>query len=195
MAQVDRKLTGSAGEHFVCSALAQLGWAASLTREGVAHADILAVHASSARRLIEVQVKTISHNRKPSWPMGANWLAAAETDHEWYVFVLLAADMRDRPRCFVVPRDHAVAGAWIAHEDWRTMPGIPAGKRNTPVVRGRMGLEVWVRYEERWDLLDESSYHAPVMLPPHYRQLLDEPRMNFPDWHPWSTHGVPDWPA
>src|SRR3954452_505357 len=60
MAQVDRKLTGSADEHFVCSALAQLGWAASLTREGVARADILAVHASSARRLIEVQVKTIS---------------------------------------------------------------------------------------------------------------------------------------
>src|SRR3954447_20445532 len=135
MAQVDRKLTGSAGEHFVCSALAQLGWAASLTREGVAHADILAGHASSARRLIEVQVKTISHNPKPSWPMGAKWLAAGETDHEWYVFVLLARDMRARPRCFVVPRDHVVAGGWIAHEDWRTMPGVPAGKRNTPVVR------------------------------------------------------------
>jgi hypothetical protein len=127
--------------------------------------------------------------------MGAKWLAAAETDHEWYVFVLLAADIRDRPRCFVVPRDHAVAGAWIAHEDWRTMPGIPAGKRNTPVIRGRMGLEVWVRYEERWHLLDESAYDAPILLPPHFRQVLAEPRINFPNWHPWSTGGVPAWPV
>jgi hypothetical protein len=58
-----------------------------------------------------------------------------------------------------------------------------------------MGLDVWVRYEERWDLLDESAYNSPVLLPPHFRQLLDEPRINFRHWHPWSTGGVPDWPA
>jgi hypothetical protein len=46
----DQKLTGSAGEHFVCSTLAQLDWAASLTREGVARADILAVRADATLR-------------------------------------------------------------------------------------------------------------------------------------------------
>ena len=116
----DQKLTGSTGEHFVCSTLAQLDWAASLTREGVARADILAVRADMGaeqpeRPMIEVQVKTMRHHRKPMWPMGARGITPAASAREWYVFVLLGKDVRDRPRCWVVPRVHAVAGAWIAH--------------------------------------------------------------------------------
>src|SRR5436309_541127 len=70
MIRSDTKVVASAGEHFVCSVLSQLGWAAALTREGVARADILAVHADELRQMIEVQVKTISPSRKPGWPMG-----------------------------------------------------------------------------------------------------------------------------
>src|SRR3954453_14406649 len=116
----DQKLTGSAGEHFVCSTLAQLDWAASLTREGVGRADILAVRADMGpeqpeRPMIEVQVKSMRHHRKPMWPMGARGITPAASAREWYVFVLLGKDVRGRPRCWVVPRVHAVAGAWIAH--------------------------------------------------------------------------------
>jgi hypothetical protein len=38
----DTKLVASAGEHWVCSVLAGLGWSPSLTREGVARTDVLA---------------------------------------------------------------------------------------------------------------------------------------------------------
>ncbi len=46
---MDRKLVGAAGEHLVCSVLAQFNWAAALTREGVARTDVLAVNAASGR--------------------------------------------------------------------------------------------------------------------------------------------------
>src|SRR3954452_4813268 len=119
----DQKLTGSAGEHFVCATLAQLGWAASLTREGVARAGILAVRADMGARqperpMIEVQVKTMRHHRKPMRPMGARGITPVASAREWYVFVLLGKDVRYRPRCWVVPRHHAVAGLWITHMPW-----------------------------------------------------------------------------
>jgi len=183
----DTKVVGSAGEHFVCSTLAQLRWSAALTREGVAHADVLAVHPDPPRRMVEVQVKTIRANPRPKWPMGGRWTSASESCREWYVFVLLGADVTERPRCFIVPRDHATAGAWIAHENWRTQPGIAPGKRNTPVERVRVGIDVWESYAERWDLLQRSAYEAPVLLPPEVLDLMNEPRIGFPDWHPWSS--------
>jgi hypothetical protein len=194
VAQSDTKLVASAGEHFVCSVLAQLGWAASLTREGVAHADLLAVSTAPGRRMIEMQVKTAS-GPKPNWPMGSAWLVAAESDREWYAFVLLGQAVRTRPRCFVIPRDHAVAAAWITHEHWRTEPGIPAGRRNAPVVRARVGLAVFGRHEERWDLLDRPTDLVPVLLPHQCRQLLRETRIGFPRWHPWSASEPSDWPG
>ena len=73
----DTKVVGSAGEHFVCSTLAQLRWSAALTREGVAHADVLAVHPDPPRRMVEVQVKTIRANPRPKWPMGGRWTSGA----------------------------------------------------------------------------------------------------------------------
>jgi hypothetical protein len=194
MTRSDRRLVGSSGEHFVCSALAQQGWAASLTREGVAHADVLAVRGAVGRQMIEVQVKTVSFSRKPSWPMGANWLASAESEHEWYAFLVLGEDVERRPRCFLVPRDHAVAAAWISHEDWRTEPKVPAGRRQAPVVRARVGLRAFLRYEERWDLLEKATGQVPVLLPRRFRGLLHEPRIAFPPWHPWSVEPPSDWP-
>jgi hypothetical protein len=58
----------------------------------VAHADILAVRADwgaehPERAMIEVQVKSMRHGHKPTWPMGAHWLVPAVSSREWYVFV------------------------------------------------------------------------------------------------------------
>lgn len=52
-------MTKSAGEHWVCSMLAQHGWGAALTRDGLERTDILAVHTTApGRPMIEVQVKS-----------------------------------------------------------------------------------------------------------------------------------------
>lgn len=40
---VDRKMTKTVGEHWVCATLARHNWAPALTRDGIARTDILAV--------------------------------------------------------------------------------------------------------------------------------------------------------
>jgi hypothetical protein len=62
---LDKKLTGSAGEHMVCGVLAQFNWAAALTREGVARTDVLAVNAETSRT-VSLQVKNY---------VGQDWFA------------------------------------------------------------------------------------------------------------------------
>ncbi|HEX8207569.1 MAG TPA: hypothetical protein VF587_16015 [Solirubrobacteraceae bacterium] len=69
------------------STLAQIDCAASLTREGVARVDILAVRADMGaeqpeRPIIEVQVRTIRHHRKPMWPMGARGITPGASARE-----------------------------------------------------------------------------------------------------------------
>jgi hypothetical protein len=166
----------------VCSALAQEDWAASLTRDGVERTDVLAVH-SETREMVEVQVKTSATHAKPSWRLGEVPLARSE--REWYVLVALGGSVRERPRCFVVPRDHVAAGAWINHNAWLTAPDVPAGKRNAPMSHARAGVEVWNDYEERWELLRERGDEVPVFLPSWMREasLLD--RIGLPPEHPW----------
>jgi hypothetical protein len=63
----DTKLTSAAGEHHVCAELARREWAPSLTRDGLARTDILAVHTTT-RAMIEVRVKTVRD--ASSWPLG-----------------------------------------------------------------------------------------------------------------------------
>ncbi len=125
-------------------------------------------------------------------PTGGGQLVPAESDQEWYVLVLLGRDPRERPRCFVVPRDHVVAAAWITHEGWLSDPDVPVGSRKDGTVR------VWpsdfVRYEERWELLDEPTGSVPVLLPSRFEALLREPRIAFPSWHPWWEAAPSDWP-
>lgn len=179
----DNKLTKSIGEHFTCAALAQEGWAASLTRDGLARTDALAVHTES-RRMIEVQVKTSTTFARPSWLLGE--VRPAESNREWYVLVALGASVRDRPRCFVVPRDHVAAGVWIGHMAWLTDPGVPAGKRNTPLTRSRAGAEVWTGYEERWEALNEENAQDEVRLPEWMRDAAREDRIGLPANHPWT---------
>ncbi len=46
----DTKMPKSAGEHWVCSVLARLGWAVALTRDGLERTDILAVDTTATDR-------------------------------------------------------------------------------------------------------------------------------------------------
>jgi len=73
---------------------------------------------------------------------------------------------------------------------WLTEPDIPVGQRNAPITQARIGIDVWDRYEERWDLLDHSAYDAPVLLPGWIMDKIDEPRIAFPEAHRWRQGAV-----
>ena len=187
----DTKLVKSAGEHWVCSVLARLGWGVALTRDGLEHTDILAVQSAS-RRMIEVQVKTASHMPKPNWPVNLKAQELARTDRQWFVFVALGDRPWGAPRSFVVPRDHAAATAFIAHRDWRTDPAAKPGTRNASLDQCRVGDALFEGYEDRWDLLSAPADDAPVLLPSHLRDLALDPPVGLPEGHPWRTK-LPNW--
>ena len=188
---VDTKLVKLAGEHWTCAVMARHGWGAALTRDGLEHADVLAVHSAS-RRLLEVQVKTASFMPRPNWRLNLKAQQPSKTDHEWFVLVALGQSRTDGTRGYVVPRDHDAAAAWITHENWRTEPGVPAGKRNAGVDQARVAATVFEKYVDRWDLLHEPTTAVPVLLPPEYRDLAPSDRVGRPPGHPW-LRAIPDW--
>jgi hypothetical protein len=187
----DTKLVKLAGEHWVCSVMARHGWGAALTRDGLEHADVLAVH-SSTRRLVEVQVKTASFRPKPNWRLNLKAQEPSKSDHEWFVLVALGQSPSEGTNGFVVPRDHVSAAAWITHENWRTEPGVEPGKRNAGVDQAIVQAAVFAGYRERWDLLHEPTPEIPVLLPVRYRDLALSDRVGLPPVHPWRDN-MPDW--
>jgi len=180
-------MTKTVGEHWVCATLARYDWAPALTRDGLARTDILAVGTLLPRRpTVEIQVKTASdRGRNPSWPLGDITRQSAESEHEWFVLVLLP-ELPLPPRAFVVPRDHVCAGTWIRHMDWLTDPSVPEGTRNAGLNLARIALDVWQGYEGCWDLLGTPTSEVKVRLPPEFRELAQEKRVGLPPGHPWN---------
>jgi hypothetical protein len=187
----DNKLTKSTGEHWVCTVLSSLGWAAALTRDGVERTDILATRSDNSA-VISVQVKATRSHAKPNWVLGVKSLQPARMPHEWYVLVSLPMTAWQAPASYVVPRDHVAAGFWIAYQDWLTEPGIPAGKRNTSLAAAHTFAPAFAGYHERWDLLDQATTTAPVLLPQTYRRLATDSRVGLPPEHPWRNN-LPRW--
>lgn len=189
----DTKQTKTIGEHWVASELARRGWAPAFTRDGLARTDILAVHTSPERPMIEVQVKaSIGSPSKVSWPLGEKSQQPPSSEREWFVLCAIDRDVHQPVRGYVVPRAHVAAAAWIAHMAWLTDPGAPAGKRNAPVERSRVGVADFAGYEGRWDLLEDSAYSAPVLLPKRFRDFAQDPRIDLPRDHPWKDD-LPVW--
>lgn len=192
---VDTKQTKTIGEHHVAAELARRGWAPALTRDGLERTDILAVMTEgSDRRLVEIQVKGARGPRMNaiSWPLGPKSQAPSLHGREYFVMVAVPSDLSQHPRCFVIPRIHVAAAAWISHMDWLTDPHAPAGKRNASVERARVLLAVFASYEDRWDLLEIDQGDSPVLLPPAYRDLALDERVGLPPDHEWK-HTVPAW--
>ena len=174
----DTKLTGSAGEHWVCSVLAARGWTVALTRDGIAHTDILAVHPGPPRIPIEVQVKTASYgtgnwrvNRKAQEP-------SVPQVNEWFVFVQLAEPSWASPTAYVVPRNHVRAMAHIAWLKYRTDPSLPTAtlaKRNADLNDTRLHADPELHgYKNRWDLLSRPTNEAPwpSLLPLEFQEFI-----------------------
>jgi hypothetical protein len=88
---VDRKMTKTVGEHWVCATLARHNWAPALTRDGIARTDIQAVGTHLANRpTVEIQVKTATDTGiRTSWPLGGITGQTAASEHEWFVLVIL----------------------------------------------------------------------------------------------------------
>lgn len=181
------------GEHWVCATLARHNWAPALTRDGIARTDILAVATHLANRpTVEIQVKAATDvGSRTSWPLPRVTELLAASGHEWFVFVLLPK-VPVAPRAFVVPRDHVSAATWIVHENWRTDPSVPEGRRNAPLSRARIELVIWQGYEDRWDLLGTPTSTVPVLLPSWLRQRCQEERVGLPPGHPWNDD-LPVW--
>ncbi|HEX8094146.1 hypothetical protein [Jatrophihabitans sp.] len=192
----DYKLTKSVGEHWTCAELARRGWSPALTRDGLERTDLLAVGGHLPDRpTIEVQVKTANESgSRTSWPLGDKAQMSAKSDREWFVLAFVPRDLSAPIRGYVIPRDHVAAAAWIVHQDWLTNPTVKPGKRNAPASRSRVNTTVWERYEGRWDLLNQSTSAAPVLLPGWLRDRSSEPRVGLPPSHPWRAGLPPVWP-
>jgi hypothetical protein len=187
----DTQLVKLAGEHWVCSAMAQYGWAAALTRDGLARSDLLAVHTASGR-MVEVQVKASSPCAEANWPLGTKAELPARSEGEWFVLVVLHNSPAEAPRAYVVPRDHVAAATWISHQSWLTDPSVPPGKRTAQHKSARVKESVLAPYRDRWDLLTESTSKAPVLLPTDYRGYALMDRVGLPVEHPWLKK-LPSW--
>lgn len=190
----DTKQTKTIGEHYVAAELARRGWAPAFTRDGLERTDVLAVRTDSARRMIEVQVKTTltSGWKWANWPLGEKTHGPSASEHEYFVMVAALSDLVTPPRFFVLPRAHVAAAAWISHQHWLTEPGIPAGKRNAGVAHSRVNLGTFEQYENRWDLLDTDENECPVLLPAEYRTYAVDERVGLPPNHPWRA-ALPTW--
>lgn len=190
---VDTKQVKTVGEHWVCATLARHNWAPALTRDAIARTDILAVGTDLPHRpTVEIQVKTASDvGSRTSWQLGGVTRVVAASEHEWFVLVLLPT-LPDAPRAFVAPRDHVSAATWIMHQDWRTDPSAPEGKRNAGLSQARIRMEIWQGYEDRWDLLGTPTSTVPVLLPSWLRQRAQETRVGLPPGHPWNNE-LPPW--
>lgn len=189
----DTKMVKTIGEHWVCATIARYGWAPALTRDGLERTDILAVSTDRAGRpTVEIQVKTATdRGESTNWLVGAKAQLPAESEGEWFVFVILP-ELPRAPRAFVVPRDHVSAAAWIGWRDWFTDPGVPKGTRNTPLSMARVYQSTWLAYEDRWDLLGIPTAEIPVLLPSSYWLLTQEERVGLPEGHPWKN-ALPRW--
>jgi hypothetical protein len=163
----DTKMTKSAGEHWTCSVLSSLGWGAALTRDGLARTDILAVWTGEPRVVIEVQVKSATHNKNQNWRVGSKAQLPSLSEREWFVMVALPAEPGQAPRSYVVPRDHLAAAAYLVHQDWLTDPAVAPGVRNTSLDQARLHADYLAKYEDRWDLLSTPTPAVPVLLDPN----------------------------
>ncbi len=144
--------------------------------------------------MIEIQVKGARGPRfeRITWPLGLKSQKPALQEGEYFVLVAIPTSVDDRPRFFVVPRDHVAAAAYIGHQDWLHDPDVAPGTRRATLDQSRVSIPVFARYEDRWDLLDGDQSAAPVLLPKRFHALATEERVGLPPGHPWHR-SLPSW--
>jgi hypothetical protein len=120
--------------------------------------DVLAQRPES-ERLAAIQTKTSSPE---SWfrLKGKNE-HPSKREGQWFVLVALQAET-ERPRFYVIPRDHVAAMVFAEHQEWLATPGRGDKPHNENDQRNLSEDDV-AGYLERWDLLDQDTMAIPFL--------------------------------
>lgn len=172
-----RNITGAAGEYHVAAELSRREWLATVTIKNSPDTDLLAQRPSS-ERLIAIQTKTASPG---SWfRLKEKNESASRRDGQWFVLVALQA-ATERPRFYVVPRDHVAAMIFADHREWLTTPGKGGQPYKDNEQRNLSETDV-AGYLERWDLLDQDTTSVPFLGDPRFVSLIE--KHGLPTDHP-----------
>lgn len=177
MAVGARNITGAAGEYFVAAELSRRGWLATVTIKNSPDTDVLAQRPET-EALVAIQTKTASPgnhfrlHKKNEMPSKCNG--------QWFVLVALGAEL-ERPKYYVIPRDHLAAMVYLEHQDWLTKTG-PGGKPHQENDQRVLTEADVAGYLERWELLDQSTASVPFSGAARFPQLV--PNHGLPHGHP-----------
>lgn len=154
-----RRLSGPAGEHFVCAELLRRGWLAALLPSGSAGFDILARRPDTGRH-VAIQVKTVVDSAAV-WPLGDrkkfNDLLPHAHD-EFYVFVKLGGE-NTRPRFFIRSADSVRSVVVPHHDEWKAQKKANGEPRKATLVTTLVFPWPGARseHEDAWDTLDGGT--------------------------------------
>jgi hypothetical protein len=95
------------------------------------------------------------------------------------VLVALQEDA-ERPRFYVIPRDHVAAMVYAEHKEWLETPGR-GGKPHNPNDQRNLTEDDVSGYLERWDLLDRSTAEVEYLGDPRFLPLFRK--------YPLAEHG------
>jgi hypothetical protein len=167
-----RNITGAAGEYHVAAELSRRGWLATVTIKNSPDTDVLAQKPES-ERLVAIQTKTSGGKR---FMLTAKHEAPSKRDGQWFVLVALAGEL-ERPRFYVVPRDHIAAMVYLEHRDWLVTPGAQGQPHNENEQRSLKETEL-AGYLEGWHLLEQATEAVPFLGDSRFPPLV-------------RTHGLP----
>jgi hypothetical protein len=102
-------------------------------------------------------------------------------DGQWFVLVALGGEL-DRPRFYVIPRDHVAAMVYLGHRNWLVTPGRGGKPHNDNPQRILSEADV-ADCLERWDLLDSDTSDVPFLADRQWFLQLAE-KHGLPDGHP-----------
>jgi hypothetical protein len=159
--QLQKRLIGPAGEHYVLFRLLQQGILAALAPPGTARVDVL-VLSTDERIIATLQVKTSTSGVNKGWRMSSKH-ETFEDDRAFYAFVDVAPAA---PVTYIVPSRVVAHVIRESHQRWLASPGVKGqphqdsdvrqfGPTYNPPVPG-WGLAQLDQYRESWRLLRDA---------------------------------------
>ncbi len=163
----DSKLIGSAGEHFVMSALLRQGYIAALAPEGAPNIDIL-VSDIDGNRVCAVQVKSRSGKGSDGgWHMRPKH-EELSSEGLYYCFVnfsMAGSTLEVAPEVYVIPSKVIAKTLKTTHQIWLRSPGKNGRRRKDHTMRrllpdySKISATENVPYQKGW--MDEyrNAWH------------------------------------
>jgi hypothetical protein len=170
-------MTGAAGEYHVAAELSRREWLATVTIKNSPDTDVLAQRPET-ERLVAIQTKTASPGNH--FRLKDKNEAPAKREGQWFVLVALQG-AEERPRFYVIPRDHVAAMVFAEHADWLATPGR-GGKAHNPNEQRNLTEADIAGYLDRWDLLDQNTGSVLFLGDPRFLALCE--KHGLPGGHP-----------